>query len=469
MNGATARPGAWASWSRWARYGLVIAMVLAALALVWIVLGSRDDGVTDEAARPGGSAASGDTMAGMQGMGDMARMEGMAMPGDGSVRLTAGQLRQFGVTFGSAEERTLEQAVRTVGIVSFDETRLAQVSPKVSGFVERLYVDFTGQPVRRGQPLLELYSPELVAAQEELLLAGRLQRDMGAGDVPGVPAGSTDLVASAKRRLRLWDISEAQIEQILRTGEVQRALTLESPASGVVVDKNVEEGQAVEAGQTLYRIADLSEVWVEAELREADAGAVRVGTPATVELAAFPGRGVEGTVEYVYPTLQQEARTLKARVAVPNPGGRIKPGMYATVRFATPTRKALSVPTSAVVRTGERAIVFVDMGGGRLMPHGVELGQATEAYTEVLAGVEPGQRVVTSAQFLLESESNLGEVLKAMMGQMGMSDMGSMEGMEGMEGIEGGDGRESMEGMDMKGADMKDMSRPSPAPAPEEK
>lgn len=364
------------------------------------------------------------------------------MPPDASVRLTASQIRQFGVTFGTVEERTLELAVRTVGVVSFDETRLVQVSPRVSGFVERLYVDFTGEPVQRGQPLLELYSPDLVAAQEELLLAGRLQRDMGAGGVPGVPAGSTDLVASAKLRLRLWDISEAQIEEILRTGEVQRTLTLHSPASGVVVEKNVQEGQAIEAGHSLYTIADLSEVWVEAELREANAGAVREGTPATVELAAFPGRAIEGRVEYVYPTLQQEARTIKARIAVPNPDGRIKPGMYATVGLTMPARTTLTVPTSAVVRTGERAIVFVDMGEGRLMPHEIELGRITEGFAEVLAGVEPGQRVVTSAQFLLESESNLGEVMKSMLGQMGTSDMGEMEGMEGM---------------DMNGADMKDM------------
>ena len=440
-----ARAGVWAGWSRWARYGIVAAIALVALAVVWIVVGGRPVRGAKRGDRAEGSAAQGGEMAGMQGM---------ATPGAGSVRLTAGQIRQFGVTFGAVEQRTLKSAVRTVGLVTFDETRVTQIAPKFGGFVERLYVDFTGQHVRRGQPLLEIYAPALVAAQEELLLAGRLQREMGMGDVPGVPAGSTDLVASATRRLRHWDISEAQIEEILRTADVRRTLTLHSPASGVVVEKHVQEGEAVETGQTLYTIADLSEVWIEAELREADAGAVRVGTPATVELAAFPGRAIAGRVEYVYPTLQQEARTLKARVAMPNPDGRIKPGMYATVWFVTPTRTTLTVPTSAVVRTGERALVFVDMGGGRLMPHEVELGQTTEAYAEVLAGLEPGQRVVTSAQFLLESESNLGEVMKAMMGQMGVSDMGNMEGMEG---------RAGKEGMNMQGADMRDM------PAPEER
>ncbi|MGH7557633.1 MAG: efflux RND transporter periplasmic adaptor subunit, partial [Gemmatimonadota bacterium] len=199
--------------------------------------------------------------------------------------------------------------------------------------------------------------------------------------------------------------------------------------AGVVMEKSVLQGQAVRPGENLYMIADLSEVWVEAELREADAGGVQEGSAATVELAAFPGRSIQGRVEYVYPTLQEEARTLKARIAIPNPDGRLKPGMYATVRFSTPTRETLTVPTSAVLRTGDRALVFVDMGNS-LMPHEVELGRVAGEYTEVLAGVEPGQRVVTSAQFLLDSESNLAEVMKSMIG-MG----GEMEGMD-MEGME---------------------------------
>lgn len=388
--------------------------------------------------------------------GDMAGMEmgGMDMGTDGSVRLTADQIRQFGVTFGSVEERTLSGEVRTVGIVSFDETRMAGVTPKFSGYVERLHVDFTGQPVRRGQPLVEIYSPELVAAQEELLLAERLQRSIGESAVPGVPTGATDLVGAARRRLRLWDISDAQIDEALRTGRARRTLTLFAPVSGVVVEKNVLTGQAVQAGQPLYTIADLSEVWVEAELREAEAGLVQEGAPATVELAAFPGRALAGRVEYVYPILQQQARTLKARVAIPNPDGRLKPGMFATVRLGTPSRTALTVPAEAVISTGERQIAFVDMGGGALMPHEVETGRVGGGMVEILAGLEPGQRVVTSAQYLLDSESNLAETMKAMMGTMGS---GSMEGME-MDGMDmsGGShsGHGSMEGMDMRGMDM---------------
>jgi Cu(I)/Ag(I) efflux system membrane fusion protein len=275
---------------------------------------------------------------------------------------------------------------------------------------------------------------------------------MGESSVPGVPAGSTDLLAAAKRRLRLWDISDAQIEEVLRTGRARRTLTLYAPVSGVVVEKMVVRGQAVDAGVTLFTLADLTRVWIDIELREADA-AVQRGAAADIEFVALPGVPLEGRVEYVYPTVQQETRTLRARVAVPNGAGRLRPGMYATVNLTTPTRRALTVPTSAVVRTGERSLVFVDMGGGELMPHDVETGRVAGDYTEVLAGVEPGQRVVTSAQFLLESESNIGEVMKSMVGQTGSMDMGDMKGMP----MPASNKTDELKATDMKGADMKGM------------
>ncbi len=373
-------------------------------------------------------------------------MAGMRMSSDGSVRLTAGQIQQFGITFGSVEYRTLASEVRTVGLVAIDETRIAQVAPKFGGFIEHLYVDFTGQPVRRGQPLAEVYSPELFAAQEELLLAARLDHSLNQSAAPGVDASSSRLLDAAIRRLQLWDVGEDQISEILRTGQVRMTLTLYAPVSGVVIERHVLRGQAVQPGQALHTIADLSEVWVEAELRETDAGSVREGSTVVVELSALPGRPIEGRVEYVYPTLQSEARTLKARIAVPNPDGRIKPGMYATVRLTSPAGPALTVPSAAVVNTGERSIVYVDLGSGRLMPLEVETGRVGGDYTEILAGVEPGQRVVTSAQYLLDSESNMAEVMRSMIGMTGSGDMGGME----------------MEGMEMEGADMTGMrvSRP---------
>lgn len=432
----------WAQLSRRARYATLGGLAALVLVIAIWAMGRDDDQRGEGGSSPGG-------MAGMEGM------AGMNTDADGSVILTASQIAEFGVTFGTVDMRMLESEVRTVGTVTFDETRIAQIAPRFGGFVERLYLDYTGQPVRRGQPVLEIYSPEVVAAQQELLVARRLQRTMDESTIPGLPAGSSDLVASARRRLQLWDVSEAQINEVLRTGRIRRTLTVYSPASGVVVEKKVVRGQATMPGEQLYTVADLSEVWVDVELREADAANVRAGSGADVEFAGLPGRPFKGRVEYVYPTLQEESRTIRARVSVANTGGVLKPGMYATVRILAPIRSALTVPSSAVLRTGERNIVFVDMSGGRLMPHDVELGRSVGEYTEVLSGVEPGQRVVTSAQFLLDSESNLGEVMKAMMGQMGSGDMGNMADMPGMD----------MKGMD-KGADMKGMKMPSPPATP---
>jgi Cu(I)/Ag(I) efflux system membrane fusion protein len=368
----------------------------------------------------------------MKGMPGMA---GMNASSGGTVTLTADQIHQFGITFGTAEMRQLTAETRTTGVVTFDETRIAQVTPKVGGFVERLYVNATGQRVSRGQPLLELYSPELVAAQQELLLAGQLQRDIGRSAVPGVPGTSTDLVAASRRRLQLWDISARQIDEILRTGRVRRTLTLYAPVSGVVTEKKVVQGQAISAGEALYTIADLGSVWIDVQLREADAAAVRVGSGADIAVAGLAGRELKGRVAYVYPMLDSATRAVRARVAVANAGGALKPGMYATVRLSTPSRSALTVPSSAILRTGERNVVFMDMGKGALMPMDVEVGRSAGDYTEIISGLEAGARVVTSAQFLLDSESNLGEVMKSMLGQMGAGDkanghnMGDMPGM----------------------------------------
>lgn len=227
---------------------------------------------------------------------------------------------------------------------------------------------------------------------------------------------------------------------------MRKTLTLHAPVSGIVMEKNVFEGQAVRPGENLYRIADLSEVWIEAEIFEADLALVHEGMAATVTFAGLPGLTYAGRVEYVYPTLEEASRAMRARVAIPNPGGRIKPGMYATVTLERAFGEVLTIPRSAVLRVGDKAVAFVDMGQGRLMPHELTLGLEGDEHVEVLAGVEPGHRVVTSAQYLIDSESNLAEVMRAMMAQMNVSDMREIPGMEDMEDMEG---MEGMEGMDM--------------------
>ena len=391
--------------------------------------------------------------AGVDGASGMAGMAGMST--DGAVHLTPAQLTTFGVTFGTVEQRTLSTEVRTVGTVTMDESRVASVTPKINGYVERLYVNTTGQRVQRGEPLAEVYSPELLAAQEELLVARRLERTMGQSGVPGVPSSTGELLAAARRRLRLWDVSEAQIDDVLRTGRVRRTVTLYAPVSGVVTEKKVVLGQSVQAGMELYAVADLSAVWVDVQVRESEAGDLRVGTGADLEFATYPGRSYKGRVTFLYPTVAEQTRTVRARVSVANTDGRLKPGMYATVRLTSPTRSALTVPRAAVVQTGERAVVFMDEGGGALRPIDVETGRSAGEYVEILGGLKAGQRVVTSAQFLLDSESNLAEVMKSMIG------MGGRTGMAGMN-TGGGD----MKGMEMKGADTRGMAGAARAGTP---
>jgi membrane fusion protein, copper/silver efflux system len=384
--------------------------------------------------------------------GQMNGMPGMSSPSTGPVVLTPTQIQQLGVTFGDVALRPLSNEVRTVGTVVVNETRLAKVTPKFGGYVEKLYVNFVGQPVRRGEPLAAVFSPDLVAAEQELLVSARLSRTIGASSVPGVPGSNTDLLAAAKERLRLWDVSDAQINEVLATGRPMRTVTLAAPASGFVIDKKVVQGQSIQAGEELYTIADLSDVWVEAQLREEDAGRVGIGATATLQFTSYPGRPFSGRVTYIDPMLGEQARTVKARITVPNSDGRIKPGMYATVILNSSTQSALTVPRSAVVQTGERALVFVDLGNGRLNAQTVRLGRTGGDYLEVLSGLTPGQRVVTSAQFLIDSESNLGEVMKSMIGMRGQGD--TMSGMT----------REPANAVDAKGADMRGMPGMSPPP-----
>ncbi len=341
-------------------------------------------------------------------------MPGMPMSSDGSVVLAAGDERRFGVTFGTVEMRELSRELRTVGTVGVDESRLTIVSPRFDGIVEQLFVNFTGQPVRRGQPMAAVFSPDIFAAEQELLVASRLSRGLGGNGIPGVPGSSIDLVAAAKQRLRFWNVPDAQISAVLRTGRPFRTVAVYAPFSGVVLEKNVVSGQAIKAGSAMYTLADLSQVWVDAQLREADAGLVSQGTSATLDFQSYPGRPFTGRVTYVYPTLGEQSRTVRARITVANGNLLLKPGMFATVRLNTSARSALSVPVSAVLQTGERALVFVDKGGGRLTPQTVTLGGTGSEFVEVLTGLSRGQRVVTSAQFLIDSESNLGDAMAGM-------------------------------------------------------
>lgn len=323
------------------------------------------------------------------------------------VRLSAEQARAIGVTFAVVERGRLARMVRTVGQVVPAEPGLADITTKIDGFVDELYVDATGVTVRRGQPLLTLYSPTLVAAQEELLAAKRLAAAVDSTDREAW-RNAQALVEASRRRLTYWDISLDQIERLERTGEVTRTLALKAPFDGVVLEKMVVAGQSVMAGMKLYRIADLRTVWIEGAVFEQDIAFVRVGAPVRAELAAYPGRPVDGRVTFVWPTVDEQSRSARVRVAFPNPGGLLKPGMYATLFLqAVVGAEVLHVPAEAVVQTGERNLVFVVGPDGALMPREVVLGPRAEGRFQVLSGLAGGERIVASANFLVDAESRL--------------------------------------------------------------
>ena len=341
--------------------------------------------------------------------------------GQGPVSLGAIQAQRIGVTYAPVTVGELAREIRTVGQVTYDETRVKTIAPKVDGWVERLYVDFTGQPVSIGQPLFAVYSPMLVQAQEELLLARRLTSDVASADGEA-RRNAEELLHSARRRLAYWDVPATDIARIEQSGEVQRTIVVRSSVGGTVVDKNVLAGQRIAAGDALYRVADLSTVWVDGEIYEQDLRAVRVGLAVTATFDAYPGESWRGTIAYVYPTVNPETRTARVRVSLANPALRLKPGMFATLRFAgTPRADVLTVPRTAVLSTGERHIVFVRRGDGRLEPHLVQIGGQTDERVEIVSGLTAGDTVVASATFLVDAESNLGTL---------MGGMGDMPGMD---------------------------------------
>jgi Cu(I)/Ag(I) efflux system membrane fusion protein len=343
------------------------------------------------------------------------------------VRLDADAARRIGVTYATAALKPLTREVRAVGTVTYNEQALVNFNPKIEGWVERLHVDFIGAPVRRGQPLMEVYSPMLVSAQEELILARRLVDQAAAGGSERSASTASDLLESARRRLRYWDIPATEIAEIERTGTPRKTLTLTSPATGVVVEKNVVEGTRIMPGMDLYRISDLSRVWVEVDVFEKDLSLVRLGQHAVINFEAYPGERFEGRATYVYPTINVAARTGRVRLELANAAGRLKPGMYAQVllHLSTP-REAVVVPRTAVLQTGERALVFVRGGDGALVPREVQVGLAVGDDVEVTSGLAAGDVVVSSANFLVDAESNLGAAVGAMPG-MDMSTPGTAE------------------------------------------
>jgi Cu(I)/Ag(I) efflux system membrane fusion protein len=343
-----------------------------------------------------------------------------AAGGEVAVMLTSAQAQRIGVTFAAATLAPLSTEVRTAAQITYDETRVKTISPKIEGWIDELYVNFTGQSVRRGEPLLAIYSPMFVSAEQELLLAVRLARDMAASGSEG-SRGAAELRDAARRRLLYWDIPPADIDRLEQTGEIRKTIVLRAPVNGVVIEKNVLAGQKIMGGDVLYKVADLSVVWMQGEVFERDLSAVRLNQIVTAEVDAMPGRTWTGRITYIYPTVNPETRTARIRVELANSSLQLKPGMYATIRIRSgSSARVLSVPRSAVLATGERNLVFVERADGMLEPRNVTLGAASNDRVQILAGLSVGELVVASATFLVDAESNLGSALGGMGNMPGM-------------------------------------------------
>ncbi len=324
-------------------------------------------------------------------------------------QIPTGRLQRVGVRIAPAEMKNFRTTVRAVGRVMAEEPELQDVALKLRGWVGKLYIDAMGDPVEKGETLFTVYSPELYAAQEEYLQALRSQaraRDTTA------PDRADYLVRAARNRLRLWDISDGELDRIAKRGEPVEHLPIRAPVSGYVVEKNVVEGSAFQPGQRLYRIAPLSRVWVEAEVYEYELPLVQEGQTASVTLPYLPDLSFEATVEYVYPMLDPKTRTARLRLAIPNPDMALRPDMYANVRVHAERGERLVVPQSAVLFAGERSFVFRSLGDGRFRPQAVEIGLRSGEELEVLSGLEAGDPIVTSATFLIASESRLRAALE---------------------------------------------------------
>jgi Cu(I)/Ag(I) efflux system membrane fusion protein len=336
------------------------------------------------------------------------------VPGRAGVRITAERRQLLGVRSEAVRAARLERTLRTVGRVAVDERRVHHVHTKYEAYVEHLYVDFTGKFVAQGDPLVALYSPELVATQQEYLLAYRGQERLRSSGLATVAQGGQDLLDAARQRLLFWDIKPEDIEKLERAGQVQRTLDLHSDLSGYVVAKSALHGMRVTPADSLFDIADLSRLWVLADVYESDLPSVRIGMQAELKIPYLPGRSWRGPVTFVDPTVDEKTRTIKVRVEVDNGSGLLKPDMFADVFLGIDLGQGLLLPESAVIDAGDREIVFLDLGQGRYEPRQVRIGAKLGDGYQVLAGVVAGERVVTSANFLLDSESSLKAAIAAM-------------------------------------------------------
>lgn len=332
------------------------------------------------------------------------------------VRINPTTIQNMGVRTQTVERMALAKDIRTTGKVTVDESRFTAVNSRIMGWVDKLHVDVTGQRVRKGQPLLDLYSPELVSTQEEYLQSLRYLASLGDAGEADALKSARQLLESSRRRLRNWEITETQIQSLEKNGEAGNTMALHAPSNGIVLEKMVVKGQNVMPGMPLYKIADLSKVWVVANVYQSDLAVVKPGAQADIELSYLPGKSFKGKVTFVSPVLNPESKTAEVRIEVSNtPDLDLKPEMFATVVLHSPTRiDGVAIPEQAIIRSGKRNVAVIAVGGGYFEPRELKLGQSAEGYVQILEGVREGEKLVVSAQFLIDSESNLKAAIQQM-------------------------------------------------------
>ncbi len=323
------------------------------------------------------------------------------------IQLSPERLQSIGVKFGVVQRKDLKDTIRTTGTVAIDERRVSYVQTRISGHIEKVFADATYQYVRKGQPLFTLHSPELITAQREYLLAKQNAQNLSQSTIPGVASGVTSLLESSRERLAQWDIPRQEIARLETTGQVEETLEIYSPVSGHITERNAVPNLMVQPDTRLYTVADLSTVWVLAQIFQNDLGRIKVGSPASLTVDSYPSRVFRGRVDFIYPDVDMTTRTARARLVFSNSQLTLSPGMFVNVSVDVNLGKQLAIPVSGVLQSGTRQIVFVDRGSGYLEPREVQLGPHANDEYVVLKGLQRGERIVTSANFLIDSESQL--------------------------------------------------------------
>jgi len=323
------------------------------------------------------------------------------------VQISAQRLQSIGVKIGTVERKLIEDEIRTTGNVALDETKLAYVQIRYSGYIEKVFADATYQYIRKGQPLFTIYSPDVVATEREYVVAKNNQQQMAQSTVPGVASGAASLLDAATERLKQWGVSQQEIARLESTGQVLQELEFDSPVAGYITERNALPSVSVQPEMRLFTVADLSSVWVQAQIFQNDLGRIKVGDPATLSVSTFPGRTFRGRVDFIYPQLDTETRTAKVRIVSSNFDLKLKPGMFVNVALKVPMGRQLVIPASGVLQSGSRQIAFVERSDGYLEPREVELGTRVGEDFIVTKGLKAGEQIVTSANFLIDSESQL--------------------------------------------------------------